>query len=146
MLGCVSPDEKVDFSIFQPQLGIPTHHNSNTDIDRFCTVRPPFALTPGAPSWKHDPTESVHKRLWKSVKLWSFYVDIEESLGTVTSTMQVYDRIIELKVATPAQRPVGLLLQAPDCCSPQQQAESVFFSRSVFIRWSAGPTPQTPPG
>eukprot|EP00668_Euglena_longa_P046606 GGOE01062291.1.p1 GENE.GGOE01062291.1~~GGOE01062291.1.p1 ORF type:complete len:919 (+),score=341.82 GGOE01062291.1:110-2866(+) len=55
----------------------------------------------GAPSWKHDPTESVHKRLWKSVKLWSFYVDIEESLGTVTSTMQVYDRIIELKVATP---------------------------------------------
>uniref|UniRef100_A0A7S1J111 Suppressor of forked domain-containing protein n=1 Tax=Eutreptiella gymnastica TaxID=73025 RepID=A0A7S1J111_9EUGL len=55
----------------------------------------------GAPNWKHDPNEPVSKRLWKSVKLWSFYVDVEESMGTVTSTIAVYDKIIELKVATP---------------------------------------------
>ena len=40
-------------------------------------------------------------RLFKSLKLWSFFVDLEESMGSVESTRAVYDRIIELKVATP---------------------------------------------
>jgi len=55
----------------------------------------------GAPNWKHDPSEAVHRRLWKSVKLWGLYADLEESLGTVTSTMHAYDRAVDLKVATP---------------------------------------------
>lgn len=38
-------------------------------------------------------------RLFKSLKLWSFYVDLEESIGTVETTKAVYDRIFELKIA-----------------------------------------------
>mgnify|MGYP001494488514 CR=1 FL=1 len=43
----------------------------------------------------------VAQKVWKSVKLWSMYADLEESLGTLESTMAVYDRMIELKVITP---------------------------------------------
>ena len=48
-----------------------------------------------------DETYSPQQRLFKSLKLWSFYVDIEESIGTLTSTRAVYDRILELKIANP---------------------------------------------
>lgn len=41
----------------------------------------------------------MQKRLFKSLKLWSFYVDLEESLGTVESTKAVYDKILELRIA-----------------------------------------------
>jgi pre-mRNA-splicing factor SYF1 len=41
----------------------------------------------------------VQARLFKSIKLWSFYVDLEESLGTVESTKAVYDKILELRIA-----------------------------------------------
>jgi pre-mRNA-splicing factor SYF1 len=41
----------------------------------------------------------VQARLFKSLKLWSFYVDLEESLGTVESTKGVYDKILELRIA-----------------------------------------------
>lgn len=38
-------------------------------------------------------------RLFKSLKLWAFYTDLEESLGTVESTKRAFDRIMELKIA-----------------------------------------------
>ena len=41
----------------------------------------------------------MQARLFKSLKLWSFYVDLEESLGTVESTKGVYDKILELRIA-----------------------------------------------
>ena len=41
----------------------------------------------------------VQARLFKSLKLWSFYVDLEESLGTVESTKAVYDKILDLRIA-----------------------------------------------
>ncbi|TFY60711.1 hypothetical protein EVJ58_g4979 [Rhodofomes roseus] len=47
----------------------------------------------------HDHSLSVQVRLFKSLKLWSFYVDLEESLGTVESTKAVYDKILELRIA-----------------------------------------------
>ncbi|KAI0080615.1 spliceosome complex protein [Panus rudis PR-1116 ss-1] len=47
----------------------------------------------------HDHTLSSQARLFKSLKLWSFYVDLEESLGTVESTKAVYDKILELRIA-----------------------------------------------
>ncbi|KAH9934833.1 uncharacterized protein B0H18DRAFT_1082601 [Fomitopsis serialis] len=47
----------------------------------------------------HDQSLSVQVRLFKSLKLWSFYVDLEESLGTVESTKAVYDKILELRIA-----------------------------------------------
>ncbi len=38
-------------------------------------------------------------RLFKSLKLWSYYVDLEESIGTVETTKQVYNQILELHIA-----------------------------------------------
>ena len=43
----------------------------------------------------------VQNRLYKSLKLWTFYCDLEESLGTLDSTRAVYERILELRIATP---------------------------------------------
>jgi hypothetical protein len=42
---------------------------------------------------------SVQARLFKSLKLWSFYIDLEESLGTVESAKSAYDKVLELKIA-----------------------------------------------
>src|ERR1700733_1061395 len=42
---------------------------------------------------------SAQARLFKSLKLWSYYVDLEESIGTVETTKAVYDRILELRIA-----------------------------------------------
>ncbi|KAI5983799.1 hypothetical protein EDD15DRAFT_2313680 [Pisolithus albus] len=47
----------------------------------------------------HDHSLPVQARLFKSLKMWSFYVDLEESIGTVESTKAVYDKIMELKIA-----------------------------------------------
>jgi Tfp pilus assembly protein PilF len=41
----------------------------------------------------------VQARLFKSLKLWSFYVDLEEALGSVENAKEVYDKILELKIA-----------------------------------------------
>lgn len=41
----------------------------------------------------------MQARLFKSLKLWSFYVDLEESIGTVDTTKAVYDKILELRIA-----------------------------------------------
>jgi pre-mRNA-splicing factor SYF1 len=48
-----------------------------------------------------DQNESVQNRLYKSLKLWSMYVDLEESFGSFKSCKAVYDKIIELRIATP---------------------------------------------
>ncbi|KAM5170340.1 pre-mRNA-splicing factor SYF1 [Mantella aurantiaca] len=48
-----------------------------------------------------DSTEPVQNRLYKSLKVWSMLADLEESLGTFKSTKAVYDRIIDLRIATP---------------------------------------------
>ncbi|KAG0149688.1 hypothetical protein CROQUDRAFT_73826 [Cronartium quercuum f. sp. fusiforme G11] len=47
----------------------------------------------------HDESLPVQARLFKSLKLWSFRVDLEESIGTVESTQKAYDSIFELKIA-----------------------------------------------
>eukprot|EP00736_Rhodelphis_marinus_P012111 Rmarinus@m.28163 len=43
----------------------------------------------------------VQTKLVRSTKLWSFYVDLEESLGTLQSTKGVYEQMMEIRVATP---------------------------------------------
>ncbi|KAJ3192181.1 pre-mRNA-splicing factor syf1 [Irineochytrium annulatum] len=48
-----------------------------------------------------DETLPPQTRLFKSLKLWSFYVDLEEMVGTIESAKSVYERIMELKIATP---------------------------------------------
>ena len=40
-------------------------------------------------------------RLHKSLKIWSLYADLEESFGTFKSTKAVYDRVLDLRIATP---------------------------------------------
>ncbi|VEN48937.1 unnamed protein product [Callosobruchus maculatus] len=49
----------------------------------------------------HDDSETVQNRLYKSLKVWSMYADLEESFGTFKSCKAIYDRIIDLKIATP---------------------------------------------
>ena len=48
-----------------------------------------------------DETLSPQQRLHKSWKLWSFYVDLVESVSTLEETKRVYERIFELRIATP---------------------------------------------
>uniref|UniRef100_I3IZT4 Pre-mRNA-splicing factor SYF1 n=1 Tax=Oreochromis niloticus TaxID=8128 RepID=I3IZT4_ORENI len=48
-----------------------------------------------------DASEPVQNRVYKSLKVWSMLADLEESLGTFQSTKAVYDRIIDLRIATP---------------------------------------------
>ncbi|XP_042429330.1 pre-mRNA-splicing factor SYF1-like [Zingiber officinale] len=48
-----------------------------------------------------DGNEPVQMKLHKSLRLWSFYVDLEESLGMLESTRIVYERILDLRIATP---------------------------------------------
>ncbi|KAL6557474.1 hypothetical protein OROMI_017824 [Orobanche minor] len=45
--------------------------------------------------------EPVQMKLHKSLRLWTFYVDLEESLGSLDSTRAVYERILDLRIATP---------------------------------------------
>ncbi|CAF4120962.1 unnamed protein product [Rotaria socialis] len=49
----------------------------------------------------YDANEAVQLRLHKSLKLWSFYVDLEECYGTFQTCRAVYDRILDLRIATP---------------------------------------------
>ncbi|KAJ4833898.1 hypothetical protein Tsubulata_032931 [Turnera subulata] len=48
-----------------------------------------------------DGNEPVQMKLHKSLRLWNFYVDLEEALGTLESTRAVYERILDLRIATP---------------------------------------------
>ncbi|EEB05835.1 complexed with Cdc5 protein Cwf3 [Schizosaccharomyces japonicus yFS275] len=48
-----------------------------------------------------DESLSPQARLHKSAKLWLFYLDLEESVGTLESTRALYERMFELKIATP---------------------------------------------
>ncbi|XP_037051652.1 pre-mRNA-splicing factor syf1 homolog [Bradysia coprophila] len=49
----------------------------------------------------HDDNETVQMRVYKSLKLWSMYADLEESFGTFKTCKAVYDRILDLKICTP---------------------------------------------
>jgi pre-mRNA-splicing factor SYF1 len=48
-----------------------------------------------------DDSLSPQQRVHKSWKLWSFYVDLVESVSTLDETKKVYERIFELRIATP---------------------------------------------
>ncbi|KAL6279226.1 hypothetical protein ACE6H2_016107 [Prunus campanulata] len=48
-----------------------------------------------------DGNETVQMKLHKSLRMWTFYLDLEESLGKLESTRAVYERIMDLKIATP---------------------------------------------
>ncbi|KAM8793922.1 pre-mRNA-splicing factor SYF1 [Eudromia elegans] len=48
-----------------------------------------------------DGAAPVQSRLYKSLKVWALLADLEESLGTFKSTQAVYERILDLRIATP---------------------------------------------
>ncbi|MCJ1311323.1 pre-mRNA-splicing factor syf1 [Agyrium rufum] len=48
-----------------------------------------------------DESLSPQQRVHKSWKLWSFYVDLVESVSGLEETRKVYERIFELRIATP---------------------------------------------
>lgn len=48
-----------------------------------------------------DGNGPVQIKIHKSLRLWTFYVDLEESLGNLESTRAVYERILDLRIATP---------------------------------------------
>ncbi|KAF6011752.1 hypothetical protein HII13_002219 [Brettanomyces bruxellensis] len=51
---------------------------------------------------RYDNDElSAQVRAYKSVRLWSLYLDIVESSDDVTQTCNIYDKVIELKIVTP---------------------------------------------
>uniref|UniRef100_A0A6B2KY33 Suppressor of forked domain-containing protein n=1 Tax=Arcella intermedia TaxID=1963864 RepID=A0A6B2KY33_9EUKA len=48
---------------------------------------------------QNAPTTS---RLYKSIRLWHLYADLEESFGTLFTTKAVYEKILDLRIASPA--------------------------------------------
>uniref|UniRef100_A0A914L0N6 Pre-mRNA-splicing factor SYF1 n=1 Tax=Meloidogyne incognita TaxID=6306 RepID=A0A914L0N6_MELIC len=48
-----------------------------------------------------DETDNIQTRVSRSLKLWSLYADIEESIGTLQSCAEIYDKMMELRIATP---------------------------------------------
>lgn len=65
-------------------------------------VAPPKGSVASVTSIRYDDErKDPLQRVFKSLKIWSLYVDIEEAIGTLESTKAVYDRIIELKIAIP---------------------------------------------
>ena len=79
---------------------------------------------------RHRPCAAVAR----SLKLWSFYCDLEESLGTLESARAVYDQILELRIATPQiilnyalflqVRTMRADFRLPSCCFSYQVAFS----------------------
>ncbi|KAL6201109.1 hypothetical protein ACLB2K_024824 [Fragaria x ananassa] len=45
--------------------------------------------------------EPVQMKLYKSSRLWTLYVALEESFGTLGSTREVYERMLDLRIVTP---------------------------------------------
>ena len=65
-------------------------------------VAAPIGLKQSANSVKYlDENLSPQQRLFKSVSLWTFYLDLEEATGSVDSVKAAYDRVMHLKICTP---------------------------------------------
>lgn len=75
------------------------HHNHNQALDlcRKATVETKRKRKRGTT----DEVLTVHQKLHRSTRLWMLYADMEESFGSFSSTKACYERILELKVATP---------------------------------------------
>lgn len=79
-------------------------HNNFTgalELMRRATAAPSVEVRRRVASACDKEAEPVQLQLHKSSKLWSLYVDLEESLGTLESTREAYERMLDLKIATP---------------------------------------------
>lgn len=74
----------------------------NENFDRAVDIMAKATLAPKRSSVDYfDETLSPQQRVHKSWKLWSFYVDLVESVSGLEETRKVYERIFELRIATP---------------------------------------------
>lgn len=71
------------------------NYNKALQLCQTCTTEPPLKRK------RENGPEPPQKKLFKSTRLWALYADLEETLGTFQSTKAVYERILELKIATP---------------------------------------------
>ncbi|KAI8388606.1 uncharacterized protein BYT42DRAFT_240737 [Radiomyces spectabilis] len=77
------------------------------DFDRALDVMGRATATPRVPGVNpkqinfHDESIPVQQRVFKSLRLWSFYIDLEESVGTIESAKAVYDKVMDLRIANP---------------------------------------------
>ncbi|KAK4804770.1 hypothetical protein SAY86_004587 [Trapa natans] len=76
------------------------HHNFNKALElmRRATAEPSVEVKRKVAADGNGP---VQMKLHKSLRMWTFYVDLEESLGSLESTRAVYERILDLRIATP---------------------------------------------
>lgn len=44
---------------------------------------------------------TAQQKLFRQIRIWSLYVDLEESFGTYESVKAIYEKIIDIKIATP---------------------------------------------
>lgn len=58
--------------------------------------------TEAVPVDNAEQLENLRRKAHRNTRLWAFYLDLEESLGTVATVRAAYDRAITLKVATVA--------------------------------------------
>lgn len=74
----------------------------NEDLDRAVDIMAKATQAPKRSTVDYfDDTLSPQQRVHKSWKLWSFYVDLVEGVSTLEETKKVYERIFELRIATP---------------------------------------------
>ncbi len=74
----------------------------NENFDRAVEIMAKATMAPKRSTVDYfDETLSPQQRVHKSWKLWSFYVDLVESVSTLEETRKVYERIFELRIATP---------------------------------------------
>ena len=74
----------------------------NENFDKAVAIMAKATLAPKRSTVDYfDESLSPQQRVHKSWKLWSFYVDLVESVNTLEETRKVYERIFELRIATP---------------------------------------------
>ncbi|WIA16429.1 hypothetical protein OEZ85_013118 [Tetradesmus obliquus] len=76
------------------------HNNFKSALQLMCRATE-VPQRPRKLSQEEERKLPVQERLYRSSKLWAFYADLEESLGTLESAAAVYDAMLELRVATP---------------------------------------------
>ncbi|OMO70432.1 RNA-processing protein, HAT helix [Corchorus capsularis] len=76
------------------------HGNSKAALGlvRQATAEPSLEIKRKVGSNGNEP---IQMNLHKSLRLWTLYVDLEERLGSLESTCSVYERILDLRIATP---------------------------------------------
>lgn len=80
------------------------HYEEALSVMREAVLEPTAAMRRSRVSIggeSNDAMGHVADRVHKSTLVWSLYLDLEESLGTVETCRAAYDRVLDLKVITP---------------------------------------------